>query len=486
MSTKTLQGTVTGTGVVIRRATLHVADAKPAVSRIDLPFTIEVGGDTLVDVETTGATEVGPLVETRGTWEELASHDAAEGFRAKPPAPDARVRLVWAVVRGGDHVVVHGQVTKTEPSSGGYRDRKTTTPRVVLARHISRGKEAFDVARRLEETSRPVQPQQYSDPLPRFLQVVGVLGILAAVIGPIAADDLPFALDWIALGLGVALGAIVLHRRVAPSYVLFDAQRLGIEWTPAFLGGTFAMWAVLEILPLLDDRPWNLDGVHRRYSGPIGFGLTAAWALVLLAFSLFWERFELRAAKRLLSAPLHSSPPMDGEWGLSEGRVEATSLHVEGAAVACASIFEESWRDGSSPNVTAYGAMRAPFSLRCDDGTSITVKPSGLVGAGTLVWGKGDPSDAKPTVLRHAHVIPKGARAIVLGRMQVSDDGPVLEPGLGLESLVVFGAPDPRRALRTRLISGVVVLALLGLFATTLAALTAYHPFLPPLYSTDD
>jgi len=472
----TLAGKVAGDrdALVAVRALLRVTgEDAPIDRRRERAFQLATD-DGPVEILLTPATEMEPLEERRGTWDAVASVDAADLFGNGAPAPDAQVQLSFAAVRGGDEVIVKGEVVKTADASRGYRSSAVTRPTVVRALLLACGPGARAIVSKSAARAPRGERGQSAPLLPVVLKSVGAAGALVAAGAPLLIVDVPHALSWATLGAGVALTALVLHRRVAPSFVLFDAARLGTEWTVGFLGVAFLSSVWLATFPLDRQMP---DSV--RLDGLVGWAL---WGLVLLAFTVYWERVELRTARRVLTARPHTWPPVNGEWGTSEGTVAGTELDVEGSAVACASLFEETWSETSNPNSEAYRAERAPFSLQRDGGGTLLVTPGGLVGAGTFVLGKRRASPQRGIALVHAHVIPRGGRAIVLGRMR----GGSLAPGAGAESLVVIGGDDPRRMLRRRFVSGLATLVLLMVFSLGLVLTAVHHPFMPGATLFDD
>jgi hypothetical protein len=502
----TLEGTVLTGGIVLQHATLEVSGEKRTAHR-SLAFELDTDAGTVV-VEVDDDTRVVPESTLEERWEALEGRPEAELLRDAGPAPDADVRFVHATVLGGDRVAVRGLVVSAEVPGGTYRQAKERRVTVVRARLVGVGdapRAAIDRADAPPEPARRTKKDKKkgkgraaaersegdkSGLLSRvgrgLLALVAAGGAMLLGVGAAYHDDLPYRLDLLVCGASLALVGLASLRLVRRPLVFVSGQ--GAIDTPApgvlvaSVAGTLALLAPMILL--FADRPGNMYEDQRIYQGPVGF---AMWSLALGTFAaavLKGEWHSSRLVSRALSAKPHASPPVNGQWGWTEGVVRRAALQPPGGGkAALALLHEQEWCEGSSPNIDTERAEAKPFVLERDDGTKL-----GVDGA-KATWSTTHrrtlaamATAANKKVVLAVDLVPEDARALVVGRVRADAQGPRMD-AFGKGSLVVFADASPRWTLRKAWWSGRLLAALLALLALALAVLTVWHPFLPPLHS---
>jgi hypothetical protein len=236
----------------------------------------------------------------------------------------------------------------------------------------------------------------------------------------------------------------------------------------------FVVTLGLVSMPMMADMQGHLIDGKPPCATPLLAGLHALMWLVALALQAAQEWRAARLASVLLGAPRHADPPREGAWGVVEGTV----ARVDGEKPVLTSIFEEEYREGSTPNATSYRGSVAPFAIEIDDDRRVQVRSDGILwGAATRLEHAGrSATSVNQRVTLAERALEPGASVIVAGRFL---DG-ALE-STSPESLLAFGAASsPRAALASVLWSGRALRIVLALGLLALAVIAIWHPGLPP------
>ncbi|MBZ0234131.1 MAG: hypothetical protein K8M05_17505, partial [Deltaproteobacteria bacterium] len=303
--------------------------------------------------------------------------------------------------------------------------------------------------RRRDRQRRVPRPWKYAAPV---LAVIGLgLGALAFAIDPDRAEVTRAASE---AGIRILLagGALVVSVALAmwlsrPPFEAEDTHDGATARHPTWAIGKVSFWAIfvgaMVVLP---------TSFAPRVAA-IGFAYVALVGLGLLGWCLHRHRRRLRLARLLLVA--RDRTGRDG-YGRFEAIVQSNTKQVAGRTVDYVQksrSYQETVRaqDGTWTTRTAtdYWLEARPSStglghlvLRSDDET-VTIGGKRALWGAPLAW---QPTK-QDTRFRSEARISDGDHVVVLGRVELEDERPIIRAN-GKEALVMFGAREaPRRTL---------------------------------------
>lgn len=141
MSGERVGGIARGRGVLVRRGTLRVDGTEHSAAAAAEAFELEIEGGSVVTVEVTPRTEIGPPRQARASWGELAEHPLAGAFVDRAPGDHVEVVLEGSAIRAGDRVCAEGEVERRAEGDG-YRGAGERVPVRVRAARIGVGGDA--------------------------------------------------------------------------------------------------------------------------------------------------------------------------------------------------------------------------------------------------------------------------------------------------------------------------------------------------------
>lgn len=452
-------------------------------------ISVEIDGAT-VDVSVDTETRYGPLEQLSGTWERVSKHPAARLFDARAPAPHERVELKAFVVSPDDTLALRATALERELEGGGPRTIAQARLRQVRAHHLARGANALDrlvsdgdapaprARRRRWLPWRPDLPSGVSRSLgvPRLIELTTLAAGAALAGAALLAHARPLAADLgIIAATAIALTLAIRRARVMPlAFHAASGEPLGkgIPWS-GMVSFMFVMTLGLMSMPIFTDLHGEpIDGKPPCATPVIACLDAVMWAIALVSLTVQeWRASRLAAA--ILAAPRHAVPPREGQWGFVEGTVARS-----GTKPVLASIFEEEYREGSTPNATVYRGSVTPFAVETDEDHSVQVRTDGILwGAANRIehgFRVATANERRVTVAERT--LEPGASVVVAGRLR---DGALVSTSP--ESLLAFGAArSPRAALAWALWSGRGLRLVLALGLLALVVTTIWHPGLPP------
>jgi hypothetical protein len=325
-----LRGRVMGEGVQLRSSKLTIGEAvftersKPG----SLSVALEDGTEVVVRFH---APTLGPVEELRDRWEALMDHPLAEPFEDDAPGPHVKVTLEGVVVRGGDALVLEGEVER-QTKTDGYRGSEESAITAIHPVLIGVGEDADawlddqDERAELQEAlegqgevkaiEEPEPPD--SSTLPTTWPAVGLaLGTIAAGVGlgawllGLGYHVSRYLLFGLGLQLVISTSFVLARRRPLPwvKAVGHRNQGRGLPWAAQGAGpALFLGWVVVLL-------GWLGVGIEAA-SYAVGATMLVGLSGLVLAFVLWWlRRADARALRLLLGAKAAA-----GEgWGRREG-----------------------------------------------------------------------------------------------------------------------------------------------------------------------
>lgn len=499
----TLIGTVIadGDGPALAAGTLRIGrETHHGAAGDRLTIALDTGAQQTIDAPPDGLA-VAPRIEREDPWGAVADHPLARLFAAKAPGDHVEVELAGWVIAAGARVAV-----RVDPDTRAARsiavldgdgadadaDADAALDRLdrELAERDARKAAALDARIAARERKREHRPAPTRAPRPWRI------------------------MPWILLVIGVGLGALAFVLEVPAGRSSHGAERQ----VPVMLGALFATFALVM---WLSRPPFEADGdgQRRRWKHP-------SWAIGLLVFALLllgiplgavtieleagsiafaylalvaagglvwcgrYHRRQLRLARLLLRArPLRSATGHGWFEGEVDGKAVVIGRHTD-YVLKSRSYTETVTLDGGGTTTrertsswyegVGNSSPLRPFRIMCGDRR---VKVTG----DRASWGA--PLAYKPRKkpeIRFATeaTIRDGDRVVVLARV-VDDGGAPQIHATGVESLVMFGAPEqPRRTLARLTFAWLAQAALVLAIAVAGAGYAVYLAIASPTAST--
>jgi hypothetical protein len=399
-----------------------------------------------ITVEDLGGEAIAPVTKREVVWSDFEKDELSSLLVRDAPAPDVEVKLHDAILRGGDHVSVWGDVTDRGYVGGdsqrGSVEGGITRIRAWLlsygenaARLLDERKQAqLDEQRKEAEQaakvgsrsttdaakktkSKPVDTRAFEPIFANLPLFVAIAGLAVCAICAVATDRFHGFLK---------AAAVVAWAPIALDTLLLRRFRSGARAPTSLDGITFAYAIVALIVLFFEFSVTFGDPDPAKMRGAMFFTLIGACATgitVLIGWLL--TRSRRRYLAILANAPPHADPTPDGAWGASVGRFSKQVLNVG----------QDFTTSGSGKNATvrssAFCTVEPQAPLLRDGKSTIHVQVSE---AAILTLANVHSSTGAKTS-RSAHYIDATTPVIAAGR---ATDG-VLRKG-GEASLIVFAS----------------------------------------------
>ena len=447
-----IEGRVVGEGVVVLDAAMELDGAvtKRGSGSGTFRLALDDGREVEVSFEEPG---IGPPQERRGPWAELEGDPLAAPFTEEAPGGHLKVELSGAVVRGGDRVIIEGEIERRTATDGYRGDAEVVVDNVRAhaiavgagaqkwldeeAERRQREREAREKKQATQERKR-AKEREGGRPgaLPLTRTLLGLVLAAAGVIFGLVAWQAELGLHltrFFALGLGLQLVITSIYKlrrsRPLPRMATFGgrAKGEGLSWAP--LPGRIALgvgWGAM----LFFGSGVAMEAASYAVAALFTVGLSA----FALAFHLWWVG---REDARKLGVIARAKPTSGDGWGLRSGTLKEGGLRRRRTHTARSSTRTESYTD-SNGNVQQREVTSHWFEFRESGSGSPRLELDTSTGplvieAAESLWGAGELEVDPKSLVLVQHLGP-GDSLVALGRM---DDG--VMKATGPESLFLFG-----------------------------------------------
>lgn len=418
-----------------------------------------------------------PVERRAATWRALEGDERAQRCVDDAPGPDVEVKLVAAVLRGGDPVSLWVETCAGEHSRVAHAvaigdDHPTKLAR-LRERLESRAQRPVREAVKREVEAPRERNDALGDRLARNygLMIAGPGLAIAAIAGWLLTGTLQVMVALAACVL--AFVPVVLDALLIPRFRdgTGDTSSLAVPGAAFVIAGAIVVsFAGMMVRDGGVDPDRAIAAAIFMYGGT---GIAAAAALWCMAAT----RARRRSISALIAAPPHPSPVADGVWGASDGRLlagpagsasagnDAVMVAVGETAVSWGKATRDSNGVSSRSTSTSHFTAIASDPVLDTPHGQITVRLAGAAWLSALRLGKHTGTTSVGDHAISADVIAARQPVRVAGRTR---DGVFMRGGEG--SLLVFAGPfgaDVGRVLR-RLRwreRGSVALAWLGVLA---------------------
>lgn len=454
--------------------------------------------DGVVELEVPGSCLLGPVETVKGDWQELEPHPAAQLCLAEAPAPDERVSVSYAIVRGGDAIVVAGVVLTEQlvtEDAGGLRAGARSRVSRLSSHFIGIGPDADDIIARLRREAAADQRERAAEEAKRSAAKVSaakptapsvatrtsaplrayrssrrnaVLAIAAAVViatagALLAHSPVPYLFAAVALALPLVVDELVLP----------DVHPFGQRAKPwlAHAAGTVYVVAAALVPTIGWAFVFDARTPARAATLLLGMSVAGGIAFLMALATRLLDRGRRRMLARLAAAPPHPSPLPDGVWGSTDGAVACTKpFDIEGdRVVAAVGRHLTSYGAGKNTSTSEQKFQGAAHSV------TVGTTPALTSGGHWLSLQQIERESGKRRSTR-AEVIESGAPVRIVGR---ANAGTLVASGP--QTLLVFAAPHTANvaaelaALRLRLrvdsvlaLAGAAAFVALAIYGTSL------------------